>query len=230
MSPPRSFDVVAGRVAHLAPVFREPLDSPYEISNALYEALRHVLHDVGGQPGLPVPFTEKIEEQWEMTPTSRANASAARRVELRGTPPGRERPRHPRHHDRCGTTTSGLDGIRTSVRGKGQRVSCPPYEVLLETVDPESQRQKALPELERTPDPWESSIQATCECLSWRGALDNLERRHPEDELGETTYRAVPVHARPVVVTAHTLMDRGAFTPEELRARMGRIRQRFNRA
>ena len=66
MSPPRSFDVVAGRVADLAPVFREPLDSPYEISNALYEALRHVLHDVGGQPDLPVPFTEKIEEQWEM--------------------------------------------------------------------------------------------------------------------------------------------------------------------
>ena len=66
MSPPRSFDVVAGRVADLAPVFREPLDSPYEISNALYEALRHVLHDVGGQPDLPVPFKEKVEEQWEM--------------------------------------------------------------------------------------------------------------------------------------------------------------------
>ena len=66
MSPPRSFDVVAGRVADLAPVFREPLDSPYEISNALYAALRHVLHDVGGQPDLPVPFKEKVEEQWEM--------------------------------------------------------------------------------------------------------------------------------------------------------------------
>jgi hypothetical protein len=28
------------------------------------------------------------------------------------------------------------------------------------------------------------------------------------------------VHARSVVVTAHELMDRGAFTAEELRARM----------
>ena len=153
MSPPRSFDVVAGRVADLAPVFREPLDSPYEISNALYEALRHVLHDVGGQPDLPVPFTEKIEEQWEMTPTSRANASAARRVEPRGTPPGRERPRHPRHHDRCGTTTSGLDGIRTSVRGKGQRVSSPPYEVLLETVDPNRNARRHSPNWNAHPIP-----------------------------------------------------------------------------
>ena len=37
-------------------------------------------------------------------------------------------------------------------------------------------------------------MQATCECLSWRGALDNLERRHAEDELGETV---VPRLSRP---------------------------------
>jgi hypothetical protein len=49
MSPPRSFEDVSGRVADLAPVFRQSLDSPYEISNELYDALRHVLHDVGGQ-------------------------------------------------------------------------------------------------------------------------------------------------------------------------------------
>jgi thiocyanate hydrolase subunit beta len=66
MSPPRSFDELSGRVADLAPVFREPLDSPYEISNELYAALRHVLHDVGGQIDLPLPFKEKVEEEWEM--------------------------------------------------------------------------------------------------------------------------------------------------------------------
>jgi uncharacterized protein YceH (UPF0502 family) len=109
-------------------------------------------------------------------------------------------------------------------------MSACPYEVLLEALDPDSRREKALPELERRADPWESAMQATCECLSWRGALDNLERRHAEDELGETTYRDFPVHARSVVVTAHELMNRGAFTPEELRARMAAVRERVNRA
>jgi thiocyanate hydrolase subunit beta len=60
------FDGVANRVRDLAPVARDPLDSPYEISNQLFAALRHVLHDVGGQPDLPVPFLEKVEEEWEM--------------------------------------------------------------------------------------------------------------------------------------------------------------------
>jgi hypothetical protein len=105
-----------------------------------------------------------------------------------------------------------------------------PYDVLLDTLGPDVRRENSLPELERKPDPWESAMQATCECLSWRGTLDNLERRHAEDELGETTYRHVPVHARSAVVTAHELMQRGAFTPEELRERMKAVRERFNRA
>jgi hypothetical protein len=60
------FDGVATRVRDIAPVARDPLDSPYEISNQMFAALRHVLHDVGGQPDLPVPFLEKVEEDWEM--------------------------------------------------------------------------------------------------------------------------------------------------------------------
>jgi hypothetical protein len=108
-------------------------------------------------------------------------------------------------------------------------VTTPPYDVLLDTLDPDVRREGTLPELEHKPDPWESAMQATCECLSWRGALDNLERRHAEDALGESTYRDFPVHARSVVVTAHELMDRGAFSPEELRARMDAVRERFNR-
>src|SRR6185369_10175046 len=66
MGSANSFDETAGRVASIAPVYRKPLDSPYEISNELYAALRHVLHDVGGQIDLPVPFKEKAEEDWEM--------------------------------------------------------------------------------------------------------------------------------------------------------------------
>ncbi|BDT98049.1 MULTISPECIES: SH3-like domain-containing protein [Nocardia] len=104
-----------------------------------------------------------------------------------------------------------------------------PYEVLLSALDPAARRESALPELDRAPDPWESSMQATCECLSWRGALDNLERRHAEDALGETIYQDFPVRSRSVVVTAHTLMERGVITPEELRARMDAVRERLHR-
>ncbi|MFQ6327731.1 MULTISPECIES: hypothetical protein [unclassified Nocardia] len=66
MSSPNRFDELQHRVADIAPVFRTPLDSPYEISNALFAALRHVLHDVGGQPDMPVEYQEKVEEPWEM--------------------------------------------------------------------------------------------------------------------------------------------------------------------
>jgi hypothetical protein len=60
------FDVLQRDVGRIAPVDRRALDSPYSISNQLYGALRHVPHDVGGQPDLPVPFREKVEEPWEM--------------------------------------------------------------------------------------------------------------------------------------------------------------------
>jgi hypothetical protein len=60
------FDVVETGVSAVAPVARTPLDSPYSISNDLYAALRHVVHDVGGQPDLPLPYQEKEEEDWEM--------------------------------------------------------------------------------------------------------------------------------------------------------------------
>lgn len=108
-------------------------------------------------------------------------------------------------------------------------MTTPPHDLLLEILGPDAHRVEKLPELDREQDPWESAMQATCECLSWRGALDNLERRHAEDALGETTYHDVPVHARSVVVTAHELIERGAFTADELRARMNTVRKRFNR-
>lgn len=66
MSAPDRFDRLAAGVAGVAPAARTPLDSPYEISDELFAALRHVLHDVGGQPDIPVPYLEKTEEAWEM--------------------------------------------------------------------------------------------------------------------------------------------------------------------
>jgi hypothetical protein len=42
------------------------LDSPYWISNEFYGALRHVLHDVGGQPDAPAAYVDKEEEDWEL--------------------------------------------------------------------------------------------------------------------------------------------------------------------
>ena len=60
------FDEMVRGVADIHPVERTPLDSPYVISNELYSALRSVLHDVGGQYDLPLPYKEKGEEPWEM--------------------------------------------------------------------------------------------------------------------------------------------------------------------
>ncbi|MEU7633096.1 hypothetical protein AB0C34_24495 [Nocardia sp. NPDC049220] len=66
MSSSNRFDEMQSRVADIAPVLRKPLDSPYEISNELFDVLRHVLHDVGGQPDAPTVYQEKTEEPWEM--------------------------------------------------------------------------------------------------------------------------------------------------------------------
>lgn len=103
------------------------------------------------------------------------------------------------------------------------------YDVLLATLPAGARRERALPELDGKRAPWESSMQATCECLSWHGSLDNLERREAEDELGETIYHRFPVRARSALVTAHALLDRGVITPEELEVRMRAVRERFER-
>jgi hypothetical protein len=98
------------------------------------------------------------------------------------------------------------------------------YRILLATLP------GARADAEHTPEPWEANVQATCECLSWRGALGNLERRRAEDRLGETTYADFPLHARSAIVTAHTLLERGAIGERELEAKMREVRARFQRA
>ena len=98
------------------------------------------------------------------------------------------------------------------------------YPVLFATLP------SAGPDAGHAPEPWEANVQATCECLSWRGALDNLERRHAEDALGEATYADFPLHTRTVIVTAHTLLERGAISEGELEAKMREVRSRFRKA
>ena len=95
---------------------------------------------------------------------------------------------------------------------------------ILRSADP------APREPDRNPAPWEANMQATCECLSWRGTLDNLERRQAEDTVGETTYGEFPVHARAAVVTAHSLLQRGEISERELVAKMNEVRARLQQA
>lgn len=83
------------------------------------------------------------------------------------------------------------------------------------------------PDTDRQAAPWESSMEALNESLAMRGVLDNLERRSAEDELGATAYADSPVHARPALATAHTLLDRGVIGEDELREKMAEVRARF---
>lgn len=79
------------------------------------------------------------------------------------------------------------------------------------------------------PAPWEARLEATCECLSWRGSLDNLERRLAEDRLGETVYTDLPLPATSALVVAHSLIERAVLTEEQLEAKMGEVRARLER-
>jgi len=88
----------------------------------------------------------------------------------------------------------------------------------------------SLPELDRTPSPWESRMQATCECLSWRGTLDNLERRKEEDRLGESVYAGYPVHARSALTVTHSLITKNILDPQEIKAKMNAVRARLEDA
>jgi thiocyanate hydrolase subunit beta len=66
MPSPSELDARQRQVLRLAPAPAARLDSPYWISNESYAALRHVLHDIGGQPDVPVPYLDKEEADWEL--------------------------------------------------------------------------------------------------------------------------------------------------------------------
>jgi len=74
--------------------------------------------------------------------------------------------------------------------------------------------------------PWKVCLDATCDCLSAGGALDNLERRHAEDEL-EAVYSAIPNPERQLLTLAHIMLSRGLLTEEELARQISTVRARL---
>lgn len=53
-------------ISSIQPAISTPQTWNYEIPEALYDAYMHPIHDVGGQPDIPVAYEEKEEEQWEL--------------------------------------------------------------------------------------------------------------------------------------------------------------------
>ena len=78
--------------------------------------------------------------------------------------------------------------------------------------------------------PWKVCLEATCDCLSAGGGLGTLDRRHAEDELGETVYSEIPNPERQLLALAHTMLSRGLVTEEELARRMRTVRSRLESA
>lgn len=101
---------------------------------------------------------------------------------------------------------------------------------LLETLRNEDKMwEKLAPRYGVTnPDPpWKVSLHATCECLAARAALPALERRHAEDQLGETLYSGTPGPELQLLALAHIMLSRGLLSEEDLAGRMNAIRSRL---
>jgi hypothetical protein len=81
------------------------------------------------------------------------------------------------------------------------------------------------------PDPpWKVSFYATCECLASGEALPWLERRHAEDQLGETVYSGTPAPEQQLLALAHIMLSRGLLREEDLARRMKAVRSRLEAA
>jgi hypothetical protein len=79
------------------------------------------------------------------------------------------------------------------------------------------------------PDPpWKVSLYAMCECLAAGEALPSLERRHAEDQLGETLYSAIPAPEQQLLALAHIMLSRGLLSEEDLARQMGVVRSRLD--
>jgi hypothetical protein len=78
------------------------------------------------------------------------------------------------------------------------------------------------------PDPpWKVSLYATCECLAAGAAIPALERRHAEDQLGETVYNGTPAPEQQLLALAHIMLARGLLSKEDLARRMNAVRSRL---
>lgn len=75
--------------------------------------------------------------------------------------------------------------------------------------------------------PWKTSLVAMCDCLGDSCALPNLDRRRAEDELARDVYNDVPDPERQLLALAHTMLNRGLVTEEDLAIRMRTVRSRL---
>jgi hypothetical protein len=81
------------------------------------------------------------------------------------------------------------------------------------------------------PDPpWKVSLYATCECLALGEALPSLERRHAEDQLGETVDSGTPAPEQQLLALAHIMLSRELLCEEDLARRMKAVRSRLEAA
>jgi hypothetical protein len=101
---------------------------------------------------------------------------------------------------------------------------------LLETIKNEDKTwEKLAPRYGVTnPDPpWKVSLYATCECLAAGEALPALERRHAEDQLGESVYNGTSAPEQQLLALAHIMLSRGLLSEADLARRMDAIRSRL---
>lgn len=82
---------------------------------------------------------------------------------------------------------------------------------------------------DRVPAPWATSLQAMCDCLSSQGVVDNVQRRHREDELSEQAETRLPGALAQLVVVTQMLLEQGLITDQQLYDKMTVIQQRFAR-
>jgi hypothetical protein len=123
---------------------------------------------------------------------------------------------------------SGASGRPPAAPGEG-RVGIAPIPVLEAVRNEDKTWEKLAPRYGVTnPDPpWKVSLYATCECLSAVEALPSLERRHAEDQLGETVYSGTPGPEQQLLALAHTMLSRGLLREEDLAKRMKAVRSRL---
>jgi hypothetical protein len=114
--------------------------------------------------------------------------------------------------------------------GAGEHQTATSRIALLETVrNKDNTWEKLAPRYGVTnPDPpWKVSLYATCECLAAGATLPALERRHAEDQLGETIYSGTPGPEQQLLALAHIMLSRGLLSEEDLGRRMDAVRSRL---
>ena len=93
------------------------------------------------------------------------------------------------------------------------------------------------------PDPpWKIDLEATCDLLAEEScspsshmpdlvptcALPALERRAEEDDLSETIYADVPYPERQLLALAHSMLQRGLFSEDDLANKMREVARKLN--